>query len=99
MHGADLSHTRGAREYIQRFAGYCLLGNHPEKKLLLLTDVRDDYNGKSTFQKALSVVLGPEYSIVGEHNVPKWTATTTLLIVTMVGHFYLGTCGSCVLKS
>lgn len=55
------------REYIQRFAGYCLLGNHPEKKLLLLTDVRDGYNGKSTFQKALSTALGPDYSIVGEH--------------------------------
>lgn len=55
------------REYIQRFAGYCLLGNHPEKKLLLLTDVRDGYNGKSTFQKALSVALGPDYSLVGEH--------------------------------
>ena len=55
------------REYIQRFAGYCLLGNHPEKKLLLLTDVRDGYNGKSTFQKALSTALGHNYSIVGEH--------------------------------
>ena len=37
------------REYVQLFGGYCLLGDHPQKKLLLLTDVRDGYNGKSTF--------------------------------------------------
>lgn len=54
------------REYVQHFGSYCLLGNHPQKKLLLLTDVRDGYNGKSTFQKALSVALGSDYSIGGE---------------------------------
>ena len=34
------------REVVQRYGGYCLLGHHPEKKLLILTDARSGYNGK-----------------------------------------------------
>lgn len=51
------------REVIQRYFGYCLLGYHPQKKMLLLTDARGGYNAKSTVCKIIRSVLGSEYSV------------------------------------
>ena len=47
------------REIMQRFLGYCLLGNHPEKIFLLLTDKREGFNGKSTIAKLVAKAMGP----------------------------------------
>lgn len=51
------------REVVQRYFGYCLLGYHPQKKMLLLTDARGGYNGKSTVCKIIRSVMGGEYSV------------------------------------
>jgi phage/plasmid-associated DNA primase len=51
------------REIVQRYFGYCLLGYHPQKEMLLLTDARGGYNGKSTVCKAVRAVMGAEYSM------------------------------------
>ena len=51
------------REVVQRYFGYSLLGYHPQKQMLLLTDARGGYNGKSTVCKAIRAVLGQEYSV------------------------------------
>ena len=56
------------RKFIQRYAGYCLLGNHPEKHYLLLTDMpgrRSGHNAKTTINKAIRFALGPNYSCEG----------------------------------
>ena len=49
------------REALQKYAGYCLLGIHNEKKFALFTDVCDGSNGKSTFARLLCRTLG-EYA-------------------------------------
>ena len=46
------------RELFLRFVGYALLGHSKEKVILLLTDKRRGYNGKSTMKKALDHVFG-----------------------------------------
>ena len=56
------------REFIQRYAGYCLLGKHPEKHYLLITDSagkRSGSNGKSTINTGLRYALGPDYACTG----------------------------------
>ena len=55
------------RAMFQLYGGYCLLGHHPEKKLLLLTDARGGWNAKSTVVGALAAVLGDEYSLKGSN--------------------------------
>ena len=46
------------RNLFQRYAGYCLLGKHNEKVLLLLSDKRAGYNAKSSVVKLLSDAMG-----------------------------------------
>lgn len=46
------------REIIQRYFGYCLLGDHREKVFLLLTDQRKGFNGKSTMAKMVMQGMG-----------------------------------------
>ena len=55
------------RAMFQLYGGYCLLGHHPEKKLLLLTDARGGWNAKSTVVGALAAVLGHDYSLKGSN--------------------------------
>ena len=50
------------RNLFQRYAGYCLLGKHNEKVLLLLSDRRSGYNAKSSVISLLSAAMG-EYAI------------------------------------
>lgn len=50
------------REFVQRYSGYCLTGDHREKIFLILNDVRGGYNGKSTFLSLLMATLG-DYAI------------------------------------
>ena len=50
------------REVIQRYGGYCLLGVHPEKIFVVLTDTRSGYNGKSKFSMCMTAALGKDYS-------------------------------------
>jgi len=56
------------REFMQRYAGYCLLGIHPEKHYVLITDLpgrRSGDNGKTTINTALRYALGPDYACAG----------------------------------
>ena len=55
------------RAMFQLYGGYCLLGHHPEKKLLLLTDARGGWNAKSTVVGALAAALGNDYSLKGSN--------------------------------
>ncbi len=50
------------REIVQRYLGYCLLGDHREKVLLLLTDKRKGFNGKSTMAKIVMQGMGGDYA-------------------------------------
>lgn len=50
------------QELVQRYLGYCLIGYHPEKRVMLLTDARGGNNGKSTIGKVMTAVMGDEYS-------------------------------------
>ena len=50
------------REFVQRFAGYCLLGSYTEKIFLCFTDRRSGYNGKSTIVKLITRAMGPDYA-------------------------------------
>lgn len=55
------------REFVQRYAGYCLLGKHPEKKYMLVTDMagrKSGSNGKTTVNQGLRHALG-EYACQG----------------------------------
>lgn len=45
-------------EIMQRYCGYCLLGDHPSKVFLLLTDKRSGFNGKSTMGKMILLGMG-----------------------------------------
>ena len=49
------------REGIQKYAGYCLLGLHNEKKFAIFNDVCDGGNGKSTVARLLCRTFG-EYA-------------------------------------
>lgn len=56
------------RGFVQRYAGYCLLGNHPQKAYMVLTDMpgkRSGNNGKTTISQGLRHALGPEYACQG----------------------------------
>lgn len=56
------------RAFVQRYAGYCLLGKHPEKHYMVLTDMqgrRSGNNGKTTINKALRIAMGSDYSCNG----------------------------------
>jgi len=55
------------REIIQRYFGYCLLGDHREKQFLILTDKRKGFNGKSTVTKLLMKALG-DYAMKGNNS-------------------------------
>jgi len=50
------------RLVVRRYLAYCLLGYHPQKKALLLTDKRGGYNAKSTVCKCIRSMLGHDYS-------------------------------------
>lgn len=57
------------RDVAQLYFGYCCRGDHPEKKLAMLTDqggARTGYNGKTTVVKALHAALGDDYSTKGK---------------------------------
>ncbi len=49
------------REAVQKYAGYCLLGLHNEKKFGVFNDVSDGSNGKSTVARLLRESFG-EYA-------------------------------------
>ena len=49
------------REFIQRYVGYCLLGNHTEKIFCICIDEREGYNGKTQAGKMWTAALGPDY--------------------------------------
>lgn len=58
------------RAVAQTYGGYCLLGDHPAKRVVLCTDAggeRAGNNAKSTFAKLLAEVLGPEYAMKGKN--------------------------------
>lgn len=54
------------REFMQRFAGYCLLGDYEEKLFMCLTDRRQGYNGKSTLRRLLLDAMG-EYALLSDN--------------------------------
>lgn len=56
----------GERRLFQQYAGYCAYGKQPSKYLLILTDQRDGFNGKSTMAKMLQQTLG-EYAMSGDN--------------------------------
>lgn len=62
---AQLYPVEEERRMAQLWGGYNLLGYHPSKKFLMLTDARGGWNGKSTFIKALRATLGSDYSLQG----------------------------------
>lgn len=49
------------RDMFQLYAGYTMIGAHPEKVLLVLSDQRDGNNGKSTLLSLLMAAMG-EYA-------------------------------------
>lgn len=56
------------RAFMQRYAGYCLLGCHPEKRYMMITDLpgkRSGNNGKTTLNSGLRHALGPDYACTG----------------------------------
>ena len=57
------------RRFFQLFGGYCLLGNHPAKGFMCLTDRRKGDNGKSTAVQLLRRALGPDYVIDNKQNL------------------------------
>ena len=50
------------REFVQRHAGYCLLGSHREKIFCICTDDRSGFNGKTKFADLLYAALGKDYT-------------------------------------
>ncbi|KAJ3068340.1 hypothetical protein HK102_007200, partial [Quaeritorhiza haematococci] len=63
---AEIYPVEAERELAQKWFGYCLLGNHYERVMCLLTDVRGGSNGKTTMVDAVRYAMG-EYAIRG-HN-------------------------------
>ena len=61
------------RELIQRYLGYCLLGDHPEKVVMFLTDKRNGYNGKSTIAKLIKSAMGINHQ--RDDNIPSYVAS------------------------
>lgn len=62
---ASLYPVEEERRMAQLWGAYTCLGNHPQKKFLMLTDASGGWNGKSAFIKALAATLGPDYSLQG----------------------------------
>ena len=63
----DIYPVEEERDFMQRFAGYCLLGDYTEKTFLLLTDHRGGYTGKSTYLRLLMRALRDgEYAVKGK---------------------------------
>ena len=56
------------REFAQKWYGYCLLGNSPEKYICFLTDVRGGNNGKSKMSELIRRTMG-DYGYVGKNEV------------------------------
>lgn len=56
------------REFMQRYCGYCLTGQHESKLFLMLTDKRGGFNGKSTFLSLLRGCMG-DYAIKSDAGV------------------------------
>lgn len=64
------------RDLMQRWCGYCLLGHTNEKFFLLLTDVRDGFNAKSTILRLLAATMGdyackPDPAILYKEDRPR----------------------------
>lgn len=53
------------RLLLQQWVGYCLTGRHNEKHLMLLTDQRSGFNGKSTVLSFVAAIMG-DYAIKGD---------------------------------
>tara|TARA_B100001094_G_C18179584_1_gene800060 strand:+ start:547 stop:2904 length:2358 start_codon:yes stop_codon:yes gene_type:complete len=57
------------RVFAQRWFGYCLLGQAPEKFLVFLTDRRQGYNGKSKLVQLIRKTMGSDYAMVAKKEV------------------------------
>ena len=56
------------RALMQRYAGYCLLGKHNEKVMMLLSDRRSGFNAKSAMVKLMATAMG-EYAVKADPNL------------------------------
>ena len=56
------------RALMQRYVGYCLLGKHNEKVMMLLSDRRSGYNAKSAMVKLMATAMG-EYAVKADPNL------------------------------
>ena len=56
------------RNFMMKYSGYCLLGRHEAKLMVMLTDKRGGWNAKSTFLSLLRGTMG-EYAIKADAGV------------------------------